>query len=100
MIERSATLLEQAVLDAIATVEDPEVGLDLLTMGLVYGVTVDDRGVVTITHTLTTRHCPMGEHITNALVQAVSRVEGVTHVETVLVWEPAWHPGLIAEEET
>ena len=76
---------------------DPEVGLDIVTMGLVYGVVVHDD-VARVTHTLTTPGCPMEKIITDSILGAASLVEGVARVETNLVWEPAWHPGMIAPD--
>ena len=80
---------------ALATVVDPELGLDLVTLGLVYGVEVDGS-TARITYTLTTRGCPMERAITDGVRAAVSAVEGIGRVETQIVWEPAWHPGMIA----
>ena len=81
----------------LETVIDPEVGLDIVTMGLVYGVAVHDD-VARVTHTLTTPGCPMEKIITDGIHAAASLVEGVARVETNLVWEPAWHPGMIAPD--
>lgn len=79
----------------LSTVIDPEIGLDLVTLGLVYGVAM--RGdVACITHTLTTPGCPMERLITDGIRAALLQVDGVREVETNVVWEPAWHSGMIA----
>ncbi len=84
-----------AVWRALAGVMDPELGLDVVTLGLVYDVVITDR-VARITHTVTSPRCPMAPVIEAGIREAAIRVDGVAAVETHLVWEPAWHPGMIA----
>ena len=79
----------------LATVIDPEIGLDIVTLGLVYGVQVTDD-VAVITHTLTTPGCPMERIITDGIRAAVMQTDDICGVETHIVWEPAWHSGMIA----
>jgi metal-sulfur cluster biosynthetic enzyme len=84
-----------AIWTALATVIDPELGVDIVTLGLVYGV--DQEGqTACITYTLTTPGCPMERVITDGVRDAVLHVEGVSRVDTHIVWDPAWHPGMIA----
>jgi metal-sulfur cluster biosynthetic enzyme len=85
------------VLEALSAVIDPEIGLDIVTLGLVYGVEVIEDAV-RVTFTLTTPRCPMEGVITAGLVQAVETVRGVEQVLPNLVWEPRWNPTMIREE--
>jgi metal-sulfur cluster biosynthetic enzyme len=83
-----------ALRQALTAVIDPEIGLDIVTLGLVYELAIADD-VARITHTLTTPGCPMERIITDGIRSAAALVEGIRTVETRLVWEPTWHPGMI-----
>ena len=84
------------VWEALSTVIDPEIGLDIVTLGLVYELEAMGDAV-RVTFSLTTPGCPMEEAITNGVVNAVSAVPGVGQVLPNLVWEPRWHSGMIQE---
>ncbi|HSW29642.1 MAG TPA: metal-sulfur cluster assembly factor [Longimicrobiales bacterium] len=82
------------VRSALQQVIDPEVGVDIVSLGLVYGVEVN-AGTVTVTFTLTTPGCPLRTVMTNGVSATVYALPGVEHVNANLVWEPRWHPGMI-----
>jgi metal-sulfur cluster biosynthetic enzyme len=87
---------EAAVWKALSTVVDPEIGLDVVTLGLVYAVECYENAV-RVTFSLTMPGCPMEGVITAGIQRAISSVAGVDHVLPNLVWEPRWHPGMIRE---
>jgi metal-sulfur cluster biosynthetic enzyme len=85
------------VWEALGTVIDPEIGLDIVTIGLVYEVELIENAV-RVTFTLTTPGCPMERIITDGILNAVGAVPGVENILPNLVWEPRWHPGMMKEE--
>ncbi|HEY4131990.1 MAG TPA: metal-sulfur cluster assembly factor [Gemmatimonadaceae bacterium] len=80
---------------ALGSVIDPELGLDIVTLGLVYGVEFGGS-TARVTYTLTTPGCSMERAITDGVGGATLAVEGIDRVDTHIVWEPTWHPGMIA----
>jgi metal-sulfur cluster biosynthetic enzyme len=83
---------------ALRRVVDPEMGINVVDLGLIHGVAVDPEGAVTVTMTLTTRNCPMGEVLPDACRQMVSHMTKATAVKVDVVWEPAWTPQRISPE--
>ncbi len=80
----------EEVMEALETVEDPELHIDIVNLGLVYGVDVDDGGNVKVTMTLTAMGCPLAGMINEMVEVAVKSVEGVKEVEVNIVWNPPW----------
>lgn len=87
----------RAAVEALRTVIDPEVGLDLVEMGCIYGLWVDERAVK-VAMTLTTPGCPLGEVLVSMAGRALAEASGGRAVGLDLVWEPAWSPEMLGEE--
>jgi len=95
MSESLAT--EKTVYDALRQVIDPEMGIDIVELGLIYGVRIE-RDSVSIKMTLTMRGCPMHESITNGVRMVVLNLDGVEDVDVGLVWDPPWNPTMMSPE--
>lgn len=74
----------------LSTVIDPELGVDLVGLGLIYDVEVDETGLCTVTMTLTTMGCPLTDLLNNAISDALMAADEVKQVKINLVWEPVW----------
>jgi metal-sulfur cluster biosynthetic enzyme len=88
----------EEVHDALREVIDPELGLDFVELGLIYGVDIDEAGAIKVTYTLTTPGCPIGPQVESQIQEFVSEIEGVTTVESELVFTPPWSPDLMSED--
>ncbi|MBI5038379.1 MAG: metal-sulfur cluster assembly factor [Nitrospirae bacterium] len=82
---------EKLILTALKHVLDPEIGVNIVDLGLVYEVKVEN-GDVYIRMTMTTPGCPLHESISKGAEEAVRQLPGVENVQVDLVWEPAWTP--------
>jgi metal-sulfur cluster biosynthetic enzyme len=86
------------VYDALRHVVDPELGINIVDLGLVYDVEITDEGVVHIEYTLTTMGCPIGPLIEHQMESFLAGVPGVSSVEPEMVLRPAWSPEMMSEE--
>jgi len=87
---------EQLVLETLRQVIDPELGCNIVDLGLIYSVNIRG-GDVSVTMTLTTPGCPMHESISQGAQIAVLGLATVTDVEVDVVWDPPWHPSMMTE---
>lgn len=83
--------------EALSNVIDPELGLDFVELGLIYGIEIDG-GNVHVTFTLTTPGCPIGPQVTEQIDEFVSELDGVESVESTMVFQPPWTPDRMSED--
>jgi metal-sulfur cluster biosynthetic enzyme len=84
--------IREEVVEALKTVDDPELGIDIYNLGLVYEVDVNEGGDVKVDFTLTTMGCPIAPMIDEQIKQATAGIEGIGEVSTELVMYPPWSP--------
>ncbi|WP_404451725.1 metal-sulfur cluster assembly factor [Virgibacillus necropolis] len=82
--------LKDNLIGALENVIDPELGIDIVNLGLIYNVDLDDDGLCTVTMTLTAMGCPLAAHIEQDVKHAVSDIPEVKEVKVDIVWSPPW----------
>lgn len=88
--------LKEMVMEQLRTVYDPELGINVVDLGLIYDLRIDD-GVVTIVMTLTTPGCPLHDSIVGGVKRALAHMEGVKDVDVQITWNPPWTPERMSE---
>ena len=91
------SLTKEDVFEALRVVEDPELGMDVVDLGLVYEVTVDGTAV-SVLYSLTSMGCPAGAQIEQDIKDAVGSMEGVEKVTTELTYTPPWSPDRMSDD--
>ena len=87
----------EALREALNAVEDPEIGMGIVDLGLVYDVAVDEEGAASVTYTLTSMGCPVGPLFEKEIREAVESMEGITAVDTRMTMQPPWGPDKMSE---
>lgn len=88
---------KEQLFEAISHVKDPEVGFNLVEMGLIYDAEANEEGNCIVTMTLSTKACPMHQLIAQWVKEAAEKVEGINNCEVNVVWEPEWNPTMADE---
>jgi metal-sulfur cluster biosynthetic enzyme len=83
--------------EALANVIDPELGLDFVELGLIYGIDIDGSNVH-VTFTLTSPGCPIGPQVSEQIEEFVSELDGVESVDSAMVFTPPWTPERMSED--
>jgi metal-sulfur cluster biosynthetic enzyme len=92
-----ATLTVDDVQEALTNVIDPELGLDFVELGLIYGVEIEG-GDVFVSFTLTSPGCPIGPQVAEQIDEFVGELDGVTSVQSTMTFTPPWTPELMSED--
>lgn len=82
--------LKENIMGALENVIDPELGIDIVNMGLVYDVDLDDAGLCTVTMTLTSMGCPLAGHIEADVRGVLADIPQIKEIDVKIVWDPPW----------
>jgi len=89
---------KEDIIEILKTIPDPEIGISLYDLGLVYNVEIDDKKIATITITLTSIGCPLFSLIADPIKEKVGALEGIKDVIVELTFEPPWSTDKMTEE--
>jgi len=89
--------LENEIVDALKTVFDPEIPVNIYELGLIYNVALGDAGHVDVTMTLTSPACPVAGTLPGDVEMKVASVSGVESAHVEVVWDPVWNPSMMSE---
>ncbi len=92
-----AAAVESAIVEALRTVFDPEIPVNIYELGLIYDIALQEGGKVAIKMTLTAPGCPAAQELPQAVKERAESVAGVTGADVEVVWDPAWNPGMMSE---
>ena len=97
MENMNSLVIEAQVIEALRTIFDPEIPVNIYDLGLVYDVKVDAAGAVEVRMTLTSPQCPVAQSLPAEVQAKVKEVPGVTEAKVDVVWEPPWDPAKMSE---
>lgn len=83
--------------EALKVVHDPEIGINIVDLGLIYDIEIDEEGNVRVIYTLTSAGCPAGAQIDDDIKEAVAGIQGISGVETHVTLQPPWSPDKMSE---
>lgn len=98
MTQEERLKLEEKIIDALRTVYDPEIPVDIYSLGLVYRIDLDDEGNLAVDMTLTAPNCPMADFILEDVRMKLEAIEGIKSVNVNIVFEPEWNKDMMSEE--
>jgi len=90
--------LETKIIEVIKTIFDPEIPVNIYDLGLIYEIDVDDEGKARVVMTLTSPNCPVAESLPEEVHDKVAEIDGITHVDLNLTFDPPWTKDMLSEE--
>ena len=92
-------LTEEYIREYLRPIEDPDLGMSLVDMGLIYELEISEANNINIKMTLSSPACPIGDQLMSAVENYAKAIDGVNDVNVELVWEPLWNPETMASDE-